>query len=78
MAILAYYTLDLKDKRDPEYKSWIVFIILNVLIWLHPQISFYWHFFGILAWIIFYYLNKEIVRKKLVWLVNSNTKKAEI
>lgn len=67
MAILAYYTLDLKYKNDPEYKSWIVFIALNIAIWLMPWISFLWHLFWMISWIIFYYLNKEFLRKKMVW-----------
>lgn len=67
MAILAYYSLDLKEKRNPEYKTWILFLIINIFYWLSPWISFYWHLFWAIAWVIFYYLNKEFLRKKMVW-----------
>lgn len=69
MAILAYYTLDLKDKNNPEYKWWIVFMFINIAIWIMPWISLLWHLFWIISGIIFYYLNKEFFRRKMVWLV---------
>ena len=68
MAILAYFTLDMKYKNNPEYKSWLVFIGLNIVIWLMPWISLYWHLFWAISWIIFYYLDREILRKKMVWV----------
>lgn len=68
MAILAYYTLDLRDKNNPDYKWWIVFMLVNIWVWIFPWISLLWHLFWVFAWIIFYYLNKEFFRKKMVWL----------
>lgn len=67
MALLSYYTLDLKDKNNPEYKTWIVFLIINIAYWLYPWISFLWHLLWAVCWVIFYYLNKEFLRKKMVW-----------
>lgn len=68
MAILSYYTLDLKQRRNPEYKTWIFVLWLNILIWLYPWISLLWHLFWAIAGVIFYFLNRK-VQKKLVWLV---------
>lgn len=71
MAILSYYTFDLFYKNNPEYKWWLYFIILNILIWLTPWISFLWHLFWAIAWVIFYFLNKEFLKKKMVWLFSN-------
>lgn len=60
MAILTYYTLILKSRWNPEYKWWIVAIIINLLIWLDASISFLWHFAWALFWLIFY----SFLRKK--------------
>ncbi|MBB1564970.1 rhomboid family intramembrane serine protease [Candidatus Gracilibacteria bacterium] len=66
MAILAYFTLDMKYKNNPQYKSGIVFIGLNIAIGFMPGISLYGHLFGAISGIIFYYLDREILRKKMV------------
>lgn len=63
MAILAYYTLELKERRDPEYKWWITAIVINVWIGLSPEISLVWHLFWAIAWVIFFYLNKDYLRR---------------
>ena len=68
MAILTYYTLELKSKNNPEYKWWITAIILNLWFWLMPQISFYWHLNWVIYWIIFYYLNNDFFKRQLIWL----------
>lgn len=67
MALIAYYTLELKSKNNPEYKWWITAIIINVWIWLLPGISLIWHLFWAIWWIIFYYLNKNFLKKKYIW-----------
>jgi hypothetical protein len=68
MALIAYYTLELKSKNDPEYKWWITAIIINIWIWFVPWISLLGHLFWAIWWIIYYLINKEFFRKKLVWL----------
>lgn len=64
MAVLSYYTLDLKFKNNPDYKWWINFLILNILIWFMPWISLLWHLFWAISWVVFYFLNKIFLRKK--------------
>lgn len=66
MALLSYYTLELKSKNNPEWKGWITAIILNIGIWFFPGISLYWHLFWAIAWVIYYFLNKEYFRRKMV------------
>lgn len=69
MALLAYSTLELKSRNNIEYKWWITALIINIWIWFIPWISLAWHFYWAIAWVIFYFLNKEIFRKKMVWVV---------
>ena len=68
MAILAYYTLQLKSVNNIEYKWWITAIVINVWIWFYPWISLYWHLFWVIFWIIFFYLTNEFTKKQLIWL----------
>lgn len=67
MALLSYYTLYLKDIKSQEYLWGLIFLGLNIWYWFTEWISFWWHFFGAIAWIIFYYLNKDFFRRKIVW-----------
>jgi membrane associated rhomboid family serine protease len=69
MALLSYYTLYLYDKNDPEYKWWVTAIFVSVIIWLDPGISFYWHFFGSIAWILFFLFNKKFLKKQYIGVV---------
>jgi membrane associated rhomboid family serine protease len=59
MAILTYFTLELYNKNNPEYKWWITAIVINIGIWLTPWISLIWHLFWSIAWVIFYLYNRE-------------------
>lgn len=59
MAILAYYTLELKEQKNPEYNWWITALVINIVIWFHPQISLFWHLFWAIAWVIFYLINRK-------------------
>ena len=68
MALLAYYTLELKSRNNIEYKWWITALVINIWIWIHPWISLYWHLFWAIAWVIFYIITKEFMRWKMVWL----------
>ena len=68
MAILTYYTLELKKLNNPEYKWWITAIIINLAIWLYPWISMLWHFNWVIFWIIFYFLNNDFLKRQLIWL----------
>jgi len=67
MALIAYYTLELRSRNNPEYKWWITALILNVGIWFVPWISLFWHLFWAVAGVIYYLINKEFFRKKFVW-----------
>lgn len=69
MALLSYYTLELKSKNNPEYKWWITALVINIWIWFLPWISLLGHFYWALAWLIYYFFNKELFRKKMVWAV---------
>lgn len=64
MALLSYYTLELKSKNNPEYKWWITAIIINIVIWLDSNISMQWHILWAIAWIIFYFFINDIFRKE--------------
>ena len=68
LALLTYYTLELRYKNNPEYKWWITAIVINLAIWLYPWISLYWHLFWVVYWVIFFYLIKNFTKKQLVWL----------
>ncbi len=68
MALLSYYTLELRSRNNPEYKWWITAIVINVWVWFMPGISLYWHLFWAIAGVIFYLLTKDFFRPKYVWL----------
>ncbi len=68
LAILAYYTLDLKSLNNPEYKWWITAIIINIAIWFYPWISLYWHLNWVVFWIIFFYLTNDFFKRQIIWL----------
>ena len=66
MAILSYYILELKSRNNPEYKWWITAIVLNIVVWFLPWISLFWHLFWAIWGFIFYFLNKDFLKPKLV------------
>lgn len=70
VALIAYYTLELKHKNNPDYKWWITALIVSVVIWFAPWISLLGHLFWWIAWIIYYFLNKEYLRRQMIWLVD--------
>jgi membrane associated rhomboid family serine protease len=59
MALISYYTLELKSKKHPDRRGWIVAIIINIWIWLAPWISLVWHLFWAISRVLFYYFNKN-------------------
>jgi membrane associated rhomboid family serine protease len=67
MALLSYYTLELKWRNNPEYKWGITALLLNIWIWFMPWMSLLGHLFWAIWWVIFYYLTKEYLRRKMVW-----------
>ena len=69
LAILVYYTLELKSLKNPDYKWWITAILLNIWIWLIPWISLLWHLFWAIWWAIFYFINKDFFSRQKVWLI---------
>lgn len=71
MAIISYFVLELKSKNNPEYKWWITALVINVWIWFLPWISLVWHLFWAIWWVIFYYINKEYLRPKWIWKVET-------
>ncbi len=71
MAIISYYTLELYELKNPEYKWWITMIIVNIAIWLSPWISLEWHLFWAIWWALFYLINRNWLNKVLVWLCKS-------
>lgn len=73
MALIAYYTLELKSKNNPEYRWWITAIVLNIWIWFIPGISLLWHLFWAIAWVIFYLLNKQYLKRKMAWLITEKS-----
>lgn len=69
VAILVYYTLELKSIKNPEYKWWITAILLLIWIWFIPWISLLWHLFWAIWWVIFYFINKDFFSWQKVWLI---------
>ena len=70
LAIITYYTLELKKQNNSEYKWWITAILINIWIGFYPWISLYWHLFWVIFWIIFFYLNNDFFKRQLIWLFN--------
>jgi membrane associated rhomboid family serine protease len=73
MALLTYYTLELKSRKNPEYKWWITAILINIWIWLHPQISLLWHLIWTIVWFIFYIINKDFFSKEKINYLKQKT-----
>lgn len=61
MALLTYYTFELKRKNNPEYKGGITAIIINVWIGLSPGISLVGHLF----WAIYWFIFCKLIQKKI-------------
>lgn len=55
MAILAYYTLYLKERNNPDYKWGITAITINIVIGLSPWISLLWHLLWAIAGVLYFY-----------------------
>jgi rhomboid protease GluP len=55
MALLSFYTLELWSKKNPEFRGGITALVINILIWLSPWVSFLGHLwgaiFGAMYWI---------------------------
>ena len=68
MSLLAYYTLELKSLKNPDYKWWITAIIINIWIWFVPWISLYGHLFWVIAWVLFYFLTNDFFKRQFIWL----------
>ena len=68
LAIITYYTLELKSQNNIEYKWWITAIVINIAIGFYPWVSLYWHLFWVIFWIIFFYLTNDFFKKQLIWL----------
>jgi membrane associated rhomboid family serine protease len=72
MAIISFYTLELKSKNNPEYKWWITAIIINIGIGFLPWISLYGHLLGAIAWVLFYLFIKDFFIQKYIWLASKS------
>jgi membrane associated rhomboid family serine protease len=59
LAVLTYYTLLLWERWSPEYTGWLTAIVVNIVIWLSPWISFFWHFWGMIFWAIWWYMHRN-------------------
>ena len=58
MAVMAYYTLFLRSRNNPDYKWWITALVLNIWIGLSPWISLLGHLFWAIGWVIYFYIIK--------------------
>lgn len=63
LAIITYYTLELRAQKNPEYTGWITAIIINIWLWFAPWISLIWHMFWAIGGAIFYALHRKIWKK---------------
>lgn len=64
MALLSFLTLKLFELKNDEYKWWIMAIVLNIVIWFTPWISFVWHFSWVIIWVIFYFIDRFLLQKR--------------
>jgi len=71
MALISYYTLELKFKNNPEYKWWITALIINIWIGLIPWISLLWHLLWAIWGILYYFLNKKFLKLQFVWEIKN-------
>ncbi len=63
LAILTYYTLLLKKRHNPEYRGGITAIIINILIWISPGISFLGHLWGMIFGAFFFFIIEKLYKK---------------
>ncbi len=70
MALLSYYTLELRSRNNPEYKWWVTALIINIWIWFIPWISLYWHLFWAVAGVLYYLFTKDFFRRKYIWAID--------
>lgn len=68
MALMSYYTLDLKSKNNEEYKGGLTAIFINIWIGLIPGVSLIGHLFWAIAGVIFYYINKDFFRRVMIFI----------
>lgn len=62
--LLSFYWLELFKNNNTEYKWAIFAIVLNILIWFTPGVSFLWHLAGVISWILFYVIYKIFINIK--------------
>ena len=66
MAVLAYYTLLLREKKVEDYKWGITAMVINIWIWFLPGISLVWHLFWVIFWVVYFYITREYLRKSMI------------
>lgn len=62
MAVLSYYTMMLWSVKNEQYKSGLVLIAINIFIGLDPAISLGGHLWWAVAWVIYWYFDKYILK----------------
>lgn len=58
LALLTYYTLALWKVWNNEYRWWITAILINIFIGFMPGVSFWGHFWGMIFWAVYFFLNQ--------------------
>ena len=67
MALLTYYGLEMRSRAEFQESKWaLTAIIINIAIWFAPGISLVGHASWAIAWLIYYYLNKNFFRPKFI------------
>ncbi|MDP2103620.1 MAG: rhomboid family intramembrane serine protease [Candidatus Gracilibacteria bacterium] len=59
MAILAYIALELKSRNNPEYRSAMIFLFINVVIGLTGNISLVGHLSGAIFGAVFFFFHHK-------------------
>lgn len=59
MAILSYLWIDLSTTRNPMANQILMWLVLNVGLWLFWNISFVGHFFGAVFGLVWWYFRKR-------------------
>lgn len=60
MALLAVYTYDFYQRKDPQYKAGLIFIVINVLIGINSNISLVGHLSGAITGLLYAFIASKL------------------
>lgn len=67
LALLTYYALEMRSRAEFQESKWaLTAIVINIMIWFAPWISLIWHASWAIAWLLYYYINKNFFRPRFI------------